>query len=48
MDLFKKAKELLKPRKPDPSTLDDIPERDPHEEFRRKDLLFKRRRGGHM
>ncbi|MEN6459913.1 MAG: hypothetical protein ABFC94_00895 [Syntrophomonas sp.] len=42
---MKKAQNAAKKKMPDPSVLEGIPTRDPHEEFAKKDADFKKRRG---
>ncbi|HBK52562.1 hypothetical protein [Syntrophomonas wolfei] len=43
--LVKKAKSVARNRMLDPSVLEDIPAKDPHAEYAKKDALFKQRRG---
>jgi hypothetical protein len=43
--LMKKAQNAAKKKMPDPSVLEGIPTRNPHEEFAKKDAIFKKRRG---
>ncbi|MEN6326945.1 MAG: hypothetical protein ABFD18_12165 [Syntrophomonas sp.] len=42
---MKKVQNAAKKKMPDPSVLEGIPTRNPHEEFAKKDAIFKKRRG---